>query len=72
MSDLQAEYAARLVATSYNLKQHVNQAIGVIQSSQKGDMPEEEAMAELDKLDDQWAKIIVDDIAPQQHIIKEL
>lgn len=68
--NLQAEYEARLLSTNSNLKKHFNECLGIIQGAQKGDIPEEDALNELDSMDTQWAKLIVDDIAPLEHIIQ--
>lgn len=70
--NLRAEYELRLLTTASNLKRHFNEALGIVQSAQKGEIPEEDAFLKLDKLDEDWAKAIVDDIAPEEHIIRSL
>lgn len=72
MPDLRAEYEARLVATSSNLLRFLDQSIGIINTAQAGDMPEDAAMEELENLRDTWSKTLVDDLAPEEHIIKEV
>ena len=67
--DLKAEYHARLAATAGNLRRFLDQSIGIIQLAQKGEMPEEDAFMELDGMYESWAKLLVDDLAPEEHII---
>lgn len=70
--NLRAEYEARLVATSTNLLRFLDQSIGIINLAQGGEMPEDEALKELADLRDSWATTLVNDMAPEEHIIKEL
>lgn len=64
-----AEYEARILATSMNLRRYGNEMLGLIRAAQEGDMPEEDAFKALEELDGQWATILVDDLAPRKHLL---
>lgn len=60
------------MATSTNLLRFLDQSIGIINESQSGVIPEDSALEELVNLRDTWATTLVNDLAPEEHIIKEL
>jgi hypothetical protein len=67
---LKAEYQARILATSANLKAYFNDALGLIYRAEDDKRSEEDIEQDLETLDLAFAKKLVDDLAPEQHIIQ--
>jgi hypothetical protein len=64
-----AEYEARKLATEMNLRRYANELLAVIRASQNDDLDEDEAFSALKELDETWARLIVDDLAPQKNLL---
>lgn len=64
----QTAYEAKLVSTEANLRRFVDQVIGVINEHSEGNIPEEAALAEVNSMYHDYAKLLVDDLAPLQRL----
>lgn len=69
MINPQDEYDAKLAVTTTYLVKYYNATLRIIGGEAEGLITQEQAMEELGKQDEIFAKMIVDDISPKRTIL---
>lgn len=64
-----AEYEARRLATQMNLRKYYNRCVAVMAQEEAGEIDMDQALKQFLGLDAEWARKIVDDIAPKKNIL---
>ena len=72
MANLHEEYQARIVAVSMAMANFYKDAMTAIIKHGEDEKPEEDVSLALEDLSMYWSKKIVDDIAPEEHVIKSI
>lgn len=69
-SPTEQEYQAKRAATQINLRKYYNRCVAVMAKEEAGEITIDEALDTMLMIDAEWAKIIVDDIAPKKHLLE--